>query len=64
MKFKISTNIAVQTTNPDEAIEFYKNVLGFRDRIAEPDFAGLDANPLRVFVQRTIRFPDLLWNSL
>ena len=52
MKFKMSTNIAVQTNEPENAIEFYTNVLGFKDRTAEPDFDGLDANPLRMFVQK------------
>ncbi len=60
MKFKISTNIAVQTTKPDEAIEFYTNVLGFRNRMAEPDFAGLDGNPLRMFVQKDEKVSGLV----
>lgn len=48
----MSTNIAVQTTKPEEAIEFYTKILGFKDKINEPDFAGIDANPLRIFVQK------------
>ncbi len=52
MKFEMSTNIAVQTTEPDKAIEFYTEILGFRNRTEEPDFAGIDADPLRMFVQK------------
>ena len=52
MKFEMSTNIAVQTTEPDKAIEFYTKILGFRNRTEEPDFAGIDADPLRMFVQK------------
>ncbi len=52
MKFKMSTNIAVQTTEPEKAIEFYTKILGFRNRMDEPDFAGIDADPLRMFVQK------------
>lgn len=48
----MSTNIAVQTTEPDKAIEFYTEILGFRNRTEEPDFAGIDADPLRMFVQK------------
>lgn len=52
MKFKMSTNIAVQTTEPEKAIEFYTKILGFRNRTDESDFAGIDADPLRMFVQK------------
>lgn len=52
MKFKMSTNIAVQTTEPEKAIEFYTKILGFRNRMDETDFAGIDADPLRMFVQK------------
>lgn len=52
MKFIMSTNIAVQTTQPNEAVEFYTNVLGFKNRTDEPDFFGIDANPLRMFIQK------------
>lgn len=52
MEFKMSTNIAVQTSDPEKAINFYTNILGFKNRINEPDFAGIDASPLRMFVQK------------
>ncbi|MBK9249794.1 MAG: hypothetical protein IPM69_17230 [Ignavibacteria bacterium] len=48
----MSTNIAVSTTEPEKAIEFYSNVLGFANRITEPLFEGIDANPIRIFVQK------------
>ena len=52
MKFEMSTNIAVQTTAPEKAIAFYTKVLGFANRIHEPEFEGIDANPIRMFVQK------------
>ena len=55
MNFEMSTNIAVQTTEPEKAIEFYTSVLGFNDRSAETDFGGLEANPFRIFVQNEKR---------
>ena len=51
MKFRMSTNIAVSTTKTEQAVEFYTNVLGFGNRIDEPSFGGIDANPIRMFVQ-------------
>lgn len=51
MKFEMSTNIAVQTTEPDKAIRFYTKVLGFSNKINQPNFNGIDANPIRMFVQ-------------
>lgn len=50
MMFKMSPNVAVRTETLSEAIEFYTNVLGFRNRSDDPDLADLDASPLRLFV--------------
>lgn len=52
MEFQMSTNIAVQTNEPEKAIKFYTKVFGFKNRIDEPDYAGLEAEHLRMFVQK------------
>ena len=51
MKFELSKNVAVQTTEPDKAKEFYTKILGFKDRSNDPDFGGIDSGLLRIFVQ-------------
>ena len=51
MKFEMSPNIAVATTDPIKAIHFYTEVLGFKNTSGQSDFGDLDASPLRMFVQ-------------
>jgi catechol 2,3-dioxygenase-like lactoylglutathione lyase family enzyme len=50
MTFKMSPNVAVRTGRFSEAVDFYTNVLGFRNRSDDPDLADLDASPLNLFV--------------
>jgi predicted enzyme related to lactoylglutathione lyase len=50
MKFTMSPNVAVRTDKMPEAVEFYSNVLGFKDRSAKPDLADLNANPMNLFI--------------
>lgn len=50
MRFKMSTNIAVPTTQGNAAADFYTNVLGFKDRSDGSEFAELDADPITIFV--------------
>jgi catechol 2,3-dioxygenase-like lactoylglutathione lyase family enzyme len=50
MSFRMSPNVAVRTRRFAEAIDFYTNVLGFRNRSDDPDLADLDASPLNLFV--------------
>lgn len=40
MIFEMSTNIAVQTTEPEKAVKFYTVILGFGERTDDPEFAG------------------------
>ncbi len=60
MKFTMSTNIAVQTTEPEKAVKFYTGILGFGNRTDDPEFAGIDADPLRMFVQKDDRTSGLI----
>ena len=51
MKFQMSPNVAVRTQKQfDEALEFYKNVLGFENRSTDPNLGDFDANPINIFV--------------
>lgn len=51
MKFKMSPNIAVRTQGQfAQAVDFYTNVLGFRNRSSDPDLGDLDASPINLFV--------------
>ncbi|NJC95817.1 MAG: hypothetical protein C3F07_09085 [Anaerolineales bacterium] len=51
MKFKMSPNVAVRTQRQfEKAVEFYSNVLGFKNRSTDPDLADFDANPINLFV--------------
>ena len=51
MKFRMSPNVAVRTQGQfAEAVEFYKNVLGFTDRSGDPELGDFDASPINLFV--------------
>jgi catechol 2,3-dioxygenase-like lactoylglutathione lyase family enzyme len=51
MKFRMSPNVAVRTQGQFvEAVNFYTNVLGFKNRSNDPDLGDLDANPINLFV--------------
>ena len=50
MQIKMSPNIAVRHQDYSEAIEFYSNVLGFKNRSNDPELADFDANPINLFV--------------
>jgi catechol 2,3-dioxygenase-like lactoylglutathione lyase family enzyme len=39
MSFRMSSNVAVRTGRFSEAVDFYTNVLGFRNRSDDPDLA-------------------------
>ena len=50
MTFRMSPNVAVRTRQFSEAVDFYKNVLGFQNRSDDPELADFDASPLNLFV--------------
>jgi len=51
LKFKMSPNVAVRTQKQfSEAVEFYSNVLGLKNRSADPELGDFDANPINLFV--------------
>jgi catechol 2,3-dioxygenase-like lactoylglutathione lyase family enzyme len=50
MRLEMSPNVAVRTDRFSDAVDFYTNVLGFRNRSSDPDLADLDASPLNLFV--------------
>ena len=50
MKFRMSPNVAVRTQNLSDAVDFYTNVLGFKNRSDDPELADLDASPLNLFI--------------
>ena len=51
MKIKMSPNVAVRTQKQfNEAVEFYSNVLGFKNRSTDPELGDFDANPINLFV--------------
>jgi catechol 2,3-dioxygenase-like lactoylglutathione lyase family enzyme len=56
MKFRMSPNVAVRTTHMAEAVDFYTNVLGFRNRSDDPRLADLDASPLTLYVDEDPEF--------
>ena len=51
MKIRMSPNVAVRTQKQfDEAVKFYKNVLGFENRSTDPELGDFDASPINLFV--------------
>ena len=56
MRFRMSPNVAVRTTRLEEAVDFYTNVLGFRNRSDDPKLADLDASPLTLYVDEDPEF--------
>ena len=50
MEFRMSPNIAVRSDRFDEAVRFYTEVIGFKNRSQDPELADLDASPLNIFV--------------
>jgi predicted enzyme related to lactoylglutathione lyase len=50
MKVRMSPNVAVKTTAPEKAFDFYTQVLGFRHRQENKKHVDLDASPLNLFV--------------
>lgn len=51
MKFRMSPNVAVRTQKQfPEAVEFYSNILGFRNRSTDPELADFDADPINLLV--------------
>ena len=50
MRFRMSPNVAVRTARFADAVDFYTNVIGFRDRSDDPEVANFDASPLNLYV--------------
>lgn len=50
MKFRMSPNVAVRTNRFAAAVDFYENVLGFKNRSHDPELADLTADPLNIFI--------------
>lgn len=61
MKFRMSPNIAVGTGQFSEAVDFYTQVMGYKNRSADPELVDLDANPLNIFIiaDDEVRMPVL-----
>jgi predicted enzyme related to lactoylglutathione lyase len=47
---KMSPNIAVRHQNYESAVEFYSQVLGFKNRSTKPELADFDADPINLFI--------------
>jgi hypothetical protein len=56
----MSPNIAVRHQKYAGAVEFYSNVLGFKNRSTEPDLADFDADPINLFVIEDDEFSGLV----
>lgn len=50
MRFRMSPNVAIRTSQFSEAVDFYTKVIGFDNRSEDPELADLDANPLNIFI--------------
>jgi predicted enzyme related to lactoylglutathione lyase len=50
MKIRMSPNIAVRHRDYGSAVEFYSQVLGFKNRSSDPELADFDADPINLFV--------------
>lgn len=50
MKVKMSPNVAIRTTHPQKAFEFYTQVLGFPFRPENKTHVDVDATPLNLFI--------------
>ena len=50
MKFRMSPNIAVRHQDFQDAMQFYADVLGFKNRSNNPDLGDYDADPINLFV--------------
>ena len=51
MKFRMSPNIAIRTQGQfEQAVDFYENVLGFKNRSNDPELGDMDAAPINLFV--------------
>ncbi len=50
MKIRMSPNIAIRHKDYDRAVDFYANVIGFKNRSSDPDLADFDANPINLYV--------------
>jgi catechol 2,3-dioxygenase-like lactoylglutathione lyase family enzyme len=50
MKVKMSPNVAVRTSDPQKAYEFYTKILGFRHRPENKTHVDLDANAINLFI--------------
>ncbi|NQU67910.1 MAG: VOC family protein [Candidatus Marinimicrobia bacterium] len=50
MKFKMSPNIAIPSTDVFKAAEFYTQVLGFSKKSMEPGMVEINADPITLFV--------------
>ena len=50
MEYRMSPNVAVRTTNPSKAVDFYSGVLGFPVRSHSSDVVDVAADPLNLFV--------------
>ena len=56
MRFRMSPNVAVRTDRLSDAVDFYTNVIGFRDRSDDPELANFDASPLNLYVIEDTEF--------
>ncbi len=50
MRFRMSPNVAIRTSQFSDAVDFYTKVIGFDNRSEDPELADLDANPLNIFI--------------
>ena len=51
VQFKMSTNIAVEHKNFNEAVAFYQDVMGLENRSTDPNLGDFDAGLITLYVQ-------------
>lgn len=50
MKITMSPNVAVRTSDPIKAFDFYTKILGFRHKPENTTHVDLDADPMNLFI--------------
>ncbi len=50
MRFRMSPNVAIRTSQFSDTVDFYTKVISLDNRSEDPDLADLDASPLNIFI--------------
>ncbi len=56
MRFRMSPDITIRTSQFSDAVNFYTKQIGFENRSDDPKLADLDANPLNIFINEDDEF--------